>query len=77
MILEPRTVQLLHEIEVSYLPVEVGRRHQCRPTSKSYSKDDCLCDNYLVCYDNIVVGGGIGPSTGQKDRKGYAITQIS
>ena len=33
----------LQQCEVSYLPVGVGRMHQCRPTGIDYSCDDCLC----------------------------------
>ena len=40
----------LQQREVSYLPVEVGLRPQCRPTSRRCLLDDCLCDNCLVCH---------------------------
>ena len=37
----------LQQCEVSYLPVAVGLRPQCRPTSRSCMLDDCLCDIHL------------------------------
>ena len=37
----------LQRCEVSFLPVVVGLRPQCRPTSRSCVLDDCLCDIHL------------------------------